>query len=101
VAGSLLRRKIVFGECPNRCSPRSGLGSRTPMNTLLCRACETAYHTAATGPRLERLAQLGCEACGAAEPLRPVVRAVSTPVNSVKIVAHEEYEASAARSEPS
>ena len=74
------------------------------MSTLLCRACETAYQTATTGPRLERLAQLGCEACGAAEPLRPVVRAVSTPVSSVKIVAHEEseeYEASAARSGPS
>lgn len=74
------------------------------MNMLLCPACETTYRTASTGRRLERLAQLGCEACGAAEPLRPVVRAVSAPVNGVKIVAHEEseeYEASAARSGPS
>ena len=71
---------------------------------LVCPACETPYHTALTGPRLERVAQLGCEACGAAEPLRPVVRAASARVNGVKIVAHEEseeYEASAARCGPS
>ena len=74
------------------------------MAAFLCRACETTYHTAATGPHLERLAQLGCEACGAAEPLRPVLRAGSASVNGVKIVAHEEseeHEARAARSGPS
>jgi hypothetical protein len=54
------------------------------MAALLCRACETSYQTATTGAHLERLAQLGCEACGAAEPLRPVVRAVSPPVNGVR-----------------
>jgi hypothetical protein len=59
------------------------------MAALLCRACETSYQTATTGAHLERLAQLGCEACGAPEPLRPVVRAVSAPVNGVKIVAHD------------
>ena len=74
------------------------------MNTLRCPGCETTYNTATSGPGLERLAQLGCEACGAAEPLRPVVRAVSSPVNGVKIVARDEsaeHEASAARSGPS
>ena len=74
------------------------------MAALLCRACETTYYTATTGPHLERVAQLGCEACGAAEPLRPVLRAVSASVNGVKIVAHEqseEHEARAARSGPS
>ena len=74
------------------------------MNTLQCRACETTYHTATTGPHLEGLARLGCDACGAAEPLRPVARAVSAPVTGVKIVAHEEseeHEARAARSGPS
>jgi hypothetical protein len=67
------------------------------MNKLLCPECETSYQTAATGPRLKRLAQLGCEACGAAGPLRAVVKAVSAPVNGVKF-AHgesEEHEASA------
>lgn len=74
------------------------------MNTLLCPGCETTYHTASTGPRLERLAQLGCDACGAAEPLRPVVRAVSARLNGLKIVAHEEseeHDPGAARSGPS
>ncbi len=67
------------------------------MATLRCRACETTYHTATTGPHLDRLAQLGCEACGAVEPLRPVLRAVSASVNGVKIVAHEESEEHEAR----
>lgn len=53
------------------------------MVTLRCRACETTYHTAVIGPHLDRLAQLGCEACGAAEPLRPGVRAVSAAVDGV------------------
>ena len=92
-------------NCPHRCSPGAGLGRRNaPMAALLCRACETSYYTATTGPDLERLARLGCEACGAAEPLRPVVRAVSSRVNGVKIVADEESEereARAARSAPS
>jgi hypothetical protein len=68
------------------------------MAALLCRACETSYQTATTGAHLERLAELGCEACGAAEPLHPVVRAVSAPVNGAKIVAHNESEEHEARS---
>lgn len=70
------------------------------MNRLVCPACETTYDTATTGPRLERVAQLGCEACGAAEPLRLVVREVSAPVNGVKIVAHEESAAPSAPARP-
>ena len=70
------------------------------MNTLLCPACETTYSTATTGPRLERLAQLGCEACGAPEPLRAAVSAIPAPVNALKVVAHEEHEASARSSRP-
>ena len=59
------------------------------MAALLCRACETTYYTATTGPHLERVAQLGCEACGAAEPLRPGLRAVSATVDDVTILARE------------
>ena len=59
------------------------------MAALRCSACETTYHTAVTGPHLERLARLGCEACGAAEPLRPGLRAVSATVDDVTILARE------------
>ena len=62
------------------------------MTALRCPACETTHYTAVTSsPQVERVAQLGCEACGAPEPLHPV-RAVSATVDGVTIVAREKPE---------
>lgn len=62
------------------------------MTALRCPACETTHYTAVTGPQLELVAQFGCEACGAPEPLRPDVRAVSATVDGVTVVAREKPE---------
>ena len=62
------------------------------MTALRCPACETTHYTAVTGPHLERVAQFGCEACGASGPLRPDVRAVSATVEGVTIAAREQLE---------